>query len=347
MTGPVVRGAIPTPLPLPGPESSLSLLISAPGIHYRLEAPLADSPLVEDSKISARFILDGGVYLDLNLTGQIIKQENEFEVSQFSIFYNIEERRPRTHFVADTVMAVMGLAGRLDLNIAEPNVSTPLNLELSLLEISKMLHRRQTAYRLMFIEEVTGKRFVLPSAIWDKDIGDIAFVYHALVDRSFTWSARNFHASVPATSEDASLVAKPAQSPRWQIPVEPLSVSIFDEPINLGRAIVTIEDAVISNGEELQEQLSAGDGRQVALEIRSNSGQDKYEFIETPYSSNVSWETKIQALINLEPYLDAAITERYHALAASTLADLTEDEKEEVTNFPDLDESFIVDTDGE
>ena len=81
--------------------------------------------------------------------------------------------------------------------------------------------------------------------------------------------------------------------------------------------------------------------------IRSLSGQDRYEFTEIAYSSRVSWEPKVQALIDLEPYLDMAIIERYHALAAATLAGLTEEEKKEVTTFPDLDESFIVDTDGE
>lgn len=333
-TGPVVQGVVPVPLPLPGPESSLSLIINAPGIHYRLEVPLADSPVVEDNKILARFILDEGVYLELNLTGQSIKQENKFEAGQFSLFYHIEERRPRAHFVADTLMAVIGLAGRIHLNISEPEVSTDLNLEYSLLEISKMLHRRQTAYRLMFIEEVTGLRFLLPSGIWDRDI---AFVYHAIVDRSFVWSSGIFSGSIPATQENASLFAQDVQPFRWQRR-EILSEMVLGQVINLGRTTITIEDAVVKNRDKVREQLEARDGREVTLEIGSLSGQVKYEFTEISHSSDVSWEPKIQALIDMEPYLDAAITARYHALAASTLEGLTDEQRSAVTTRPELDE---------
>jgi hypothetical protein len=108
-----------------------------------------------------------------------------------------------------------------------------------------------------------------------------------------------------------------------------------------------MEDAVVTNSDEVRKQLETGDGREVTLEICSLSGQDKYEFTESLYSSEILWEPKIQTLIDLKPYLDAAITERYHALAAATLAGLTEEEKKDVTTFPDLDESFIVDRDGE
>lgn len=347
MTGPVFRGSVPIPLPLPKLDSKLSLLINAPGVRYRLESPVIDSPVIEDNKIIARFIVDDDVYLDLNLIGQSIEQGNKFKSVLFSLFYHIEEGRPRAHFVANTLMAVMGLSGRLDLKISEPEVSTTLNFEQSLLEISKMLKRRQTAYRLMVIEEATGKQFLLPSAISEGEIERIAFVYHAIVDRSFIWSGGSFNSSIAATEENASLFAQFVQPFSWSQPVGPLSETVLGQPINLGRPIVTIEDAVVTNPDEVREQLEAGDGRQVTLEIRSLSGQDKYEFTEIPYSSGVVWEPKIQALINLESYLDAAIAERYHALAASTLERLTEEEKKEVTTFPELDESFIFDTDGD
>jgi len=345
MTGPVVQGSVPDSIPLLGPDSKLSLLINATGIRYTLEAPIIDSPIIEDNKITARFIVDENVYLDLNLVGQSIEQENKFKRGQFSLFYHIEEGRPRSHFVADTLMAVMGLAGRFDLKISEPEVSTNLTFELPLLEISKMLHRRQTAYRLMVIEEATGKQFLMPSAITEKEIGKIAFVYHAIVDRSFIWSGGSF--AFPVTQENASQVAHLAQPLSWAAPVESLNETVLGQSINLGRAIVTMEDAVVTNPGEVRKQLEAGGGRQVTLEISSLSGQYKYEFIDLPHPSGIWGGAKIQALVELKPYLDAAITERYHALAAATLAGLTEEEKKDVTTFPDLDESFTVDADGE
>src|SRR5205085_9922874 len=143
----------PISLPFLKSDSNLSLLINASDVSYRLEAPIVDSPIIEDDKIIARFIVDDNVYLDLHLMGQGVESKNKFKVGQFSLFYHIKERRPRAHFIADTLMAVIGLAGRLDLKISEPEVNTTLNFEQPLLEISKMLKRRQTAYRLMVIEE--------------------------------------------------------------------------------------------------------------------------------------------------------------------------------------------------
>lgn len=348
ITGPVVQGSIPVSLPLPTLDSNLSLLINAPGVLYELEAPIVDSPIIEDGKITARFIVDDNVYLDLKLVGQSVQQENKFKSGQFSLFYQIEERRPRAHFVADTLMAVIGLVGRFDLKISEPDVSTDLNFETPLLEISKMLYRRQLAYRLMVIEAATGKQFLLPSAISEREIERIAFVYHAIVDRSFIWSSGSSEHSIPATQENASQFAQLVQPFSWSPPLEEsLRETVLDQSINLGRSTVTIEDAVVSNSDEVRKQLEARDVRPVTLEVRSLSGQVKYEFKEIPYLSSVLWEPKIQALIDLEPYLDAAITDRYHALAAATLAGLTEEEKKEVTTFPDIDEAFMVDADGE
>jgi hypothetical protein len=61
------------------------------------------------------------------------------------------------------------------------------------------------------------------------------------------------------------------------------------------------------------------------------------------------WDPSIQALIDLEPQLDARLADRYNALAASTLDDLTEEEKRDVTARPELDEAAFIlsDSDGE
>ncbi|HLM58027.1 MAG TPA: hypothetical protein VK422_18120 [Pyrinomonadaceae bacterium] len=304
---------------------------------------MAGSPVIEAEKIMARFIVDDNVYLDLNLTGHKVEQKSVFGAGQFSLFYQIEERRPRAHFVADTIMAVIGLAGRLDLKISEPKVSSNLNFEMPLLEISKMLRRRQTGYRLMFIEEVTGQQFLIPSGIWDKEIEDIAFVYHALVDRSFVWPrSGSFTGHIPATPKFASLFAQVVQPFPFSLPVDSLSETVLGQTVNLGPATVTIEAAGVKNLGEVQAQLEARDGHHVPVEIESMSGLVKYEFTEMPYTSRVVWEPKIQTLINLEPYLDAAITERYHALAAATLDGLTEEEKEEVTTRPEIGEAFLI-----
>ncbi|MBA3240091.1 MAG: hypothetical protein H0T60_02600 [Acidobacteria bacterium] len=338
MTAPVFQGNVPNPLALSQPDSHSSLLITVPEILYTLEAPLAAAPIIEDDRIFAKFSVDRNVDLDLTLTGKAVENENKFQTEQYSWFFQIKEPRPRAHFIVATHMAMMGLVGKFNLQISRPEESININSELPLLEISKLLHRRQFTYRLMVIEEATGKQFLLPSAISEGEIERIAFVYHAIVDRSFIWQGSSFNTSIPATEEDASLFAQLVQSSIWPLPTAPLSEIVLGQPIHLGRATVTIEDAVVTNLDEVRKQLEAGDGRQVTFEVSSLSGQDKYEFTETPYSSGVLWEPKIQALIDLEPYLDAAIAERYHALAAATLEGLTEEEKIAITVRPELDE---------
>src|SRR5918912_4557256 len=97
MTSPVIHGSIPDFLPLLKPDSNLSLLINLPGVHYRLEAPIVGSLSIEDNRIVARFIVDANVYLDLNLMGQSVELDNKFKRGHCTLFYKIEEQRPRAH----------------------------------------------------------------------------------------------------------------------------------------------------------------------------------------------------------------------------------------------------------
>jgi len=337
MTVPFLQGSIPISLPLP--QSDSHIFITEPEILSTHETSLENPLIIEDDRIVAKFSVDGNVDLDLILTGKSVENENKFQVERYSLIFQIKEPRPRAHFIVATYMAVIGLAGKLDLQISEPEVSLNINFELPLLEISKLLHRRQFTYRLMVIEEATGKQFLLPSAISDREIETIAFVYHAIVDRSFIWTGESFKTSVPATQDCASSLAQPFPGSH----VVAISETVLGQPIDLGRATVTTEDLVVKNLDEVREQLEAKDGRQITLEMRSLSGQSKYEFTEIPYSSGALQEPNIQTLIDLEPYLDAAITERYHALAAATLEGLTEEEKKEITARPELGEAFLID----
>ncbi len=336
--GPVIQGRIPSYQPYLEPDSHFSLLINAPEILYTLEAPLAATPIIEDDRIVAKFTVDSNVDLDLTLTGKWVENEGKFQPEQFSLFYQIKESRPRAHFIAATLMAVMGLAGKFDLQISEPEVSTTLNFELPLLEISKLLHRRQFTYRLMVIEEATGARFLLPSTISEKDIKKIAFVYHAIVDRSFVWSSERFKGTISATEEWFVQGGRPFA---WEI--ESLSETVLGQSINLGSAKISTEDAVIQRPDEVQQQLAAMDGRQIPIMIRSFSGRIRYDFTEAPLAPDLSRDSKIQALIDIEPQLDVALVQRYHALAAATLDGLTEEEKKEVTTRPELGEAFLID----
>lgn len=339
MSGPVFQGSAPISIPLPRPDSSLYLPINASGVRYELELPIVGNPIIEDNKIEARFIVDDNVYLDLNLIGQRIKAENKF-IGWFSLFYQIEQRRPRAHFVADNLMAIIGLAGSVDLKIFELGMSTNLNFDFPLLEISKMLCRRQVAYRLMVIEKATGKEFLLPPTISAGESSTINFVYHAIVDRSFTWGSGRIEGVIPAIQQWLNLPIQPFNFP----PIEKLvKETIFEQPINLGPAKIIIEDAVVLHSDKVRRELAKLDGQLVDITVESLSGQVRYEFMAAPQLPANPWEENIQRLIDLEDQLDSTLVTRYHALAASTLEGLNEEEKKSITSRPELDENAFID----
>lgn len=87
----------------------------------------------------------------------------------------------------------------------------------------------------------------------------------------------------------------------------------------------------------IQEMLS-NDGHSVEVKLRSLSGQIRYELPEAPRLPVAAWDQKIQMLIDLEDKLVDSLANRYHALAASTLVNLTDEEKAEITARPELDE---------
>jgi len=81
----------------------------------------------------------------------------------------------------------------------------------------------------------------------------------------------------------------------------------------------------------------------VAL-IRSLTNQALFELPEAPRLPLNPWDSRIQSLIDLERELDSRLIERYHALAASTLAGLSEEERARVTRRVELDEeAFLID----
>ena len=111
----------------------------------------------------------------------------------------------------------------------------------------------------------------------------------------------------------------------------------------LGRVIeihdqeLFIDDAVIDNLAAVRSELASNDGHLVEVTIRSLSGTGRVVAKEAPRLPEDAWDSSIQVLIDVGPLLGACLAERLNALAASTLADLTEEEKRDVTARPDLD----------
>ncbi len=338
----VPAGALP--ISLPEQDSEVLSHIAIPDFQFDLPTSFKDfTPDIEPGKIIARGTIDTGVTATLILTGSVLEGGINFQPGQFSFHLEVVEQRARAHFIASTLMAMLGLAGEMDLQIPELEVSQKLFFNMPLSEISLMLQSRQWAYRLMVIERATGKEFHLTPSISEAELSKITFVYRAIVDRSFVWPLETISIPVPATQEKLALLPSDGRPRRYQSSPEKLDEVILGQSLSLGYSTTLIEDMIFQNPDEVRRELAADDGHLVEIMIRSLSGQVKYEFPEAPRLPDEPWDERIQQFINLEAQLDASIVERYHALAAATLAGLTEEEKKEVTARPELDEgAFLI-----
>jgi hypothetical protein len=100
-----------------------------------------------------------------------------------------------------------------------------------------------------------------------------------------------------------------------------------------------IGDAEILGLEAARSQLARLDGKHVKFVFRPISGIGRYSLPLAPQLPDSPWDDTIQACIALEDRLNQRLAAQYTELAASTLADLTPDEIELVTQRPALDEN--------
>jgi hypothetical protein len=221
--------------------------------------------------------------------------------------------------------------------------------EQSLLKISNLLRARQTAYRLMVIERATGKEFRITPDITEQGVIDIAFAYHAIVDRSFVWELNPGKVTAPATHEYLAQLPQKEQSMRYEEHFARHDLTILDETVSLGSGTTIVEDFFIVDEDKVRQELAMNDGHTVEYVAGSLSGRAFWNYPEAPRLPDSPWDSKIQALIDLESELDTRLSERYNAFAASTLEGLTEEEKRAVTARPELDEEVFLmnDFDGE
>ncbi len=316
--------------------------IAISDFDFHLSAPLIDfTPTFESGEVTLRAAVDVNVVALLTLTGELKRGTSLFETESFSFGVDVTKQEARALFIASTIMAMLGIAEEMEIKIAELEMGQKVTFKASLLMTSGRLEQRLLAYRLMVIEEATGKKFQLPKFISRDDVGSIAFVYHAIVDRTFVWPNNHvFEGSVSANSAARAQVSlEKATSVKFDS--IPLSRTLFGQTISLGHAAMIVEDAIVQDTEMVDRELATDDGHEIKFPVRSQSGQARYEFHEAP-NFHPQWDSRIKALVNLESELDAGLVSRYNELAASTLAGLSENEKIQITARPEFDASSFV-----
>ena len=74
------------------------------------------------------------------------------------------------------------------------------------------------------------------------------------------------------------------------------------------------------------------------VEQRSINGKIKMIALDVPSLPQNAWSKEIQKFVDLESKLDEMLLDKYFNLASSTLEGLTQEQKESITQRPELDE---------
>lgn len=328
-----VAEALPFPFPEGLPDTELCMDFADFGC--KLVASITDLQLTRESDaVNLRANFDNEAIIELTFSGGLCN--DFFRIDEISIEIEAVDSGPRAEFTATTLDALIGLSHESALRIPAIGLDIRQSFDVSLKRVSQSLRNRETAYRLMAIEAATGLKFLIPQTYSRDDADTISYIYHAIVDQSFVWPIGAQPGWIPATQEHL------ARFPLDEIPTRQaletrVVKTLFGQVIEIGDVELLIDDAVFENVAAVRSELASNDGHRVEATLRSLSDTGRVVAKNAPRLPEVVWDSSIQALIDVGPGLDACLAERLSALAASTLADLTEYEKREVTARADLD----------
>lgn len=276
------------------------------------------------------------VHMKLNGFWELGK-EPEFQLTDVDWSFEEKENNPTSAFVLNTFIASLCLSDKVKVEIPtidywfEVSVPTPLN------KISEILQNRQLAYRLMVIEKAFQTSLPFPRRfIEGEEVENIAFCYHAIVERQFEWTFNSITLFPPAIEENLKYIPPANTSYHATFPVFNREKVIFTHELFLGQFLIDIEKAVIENYEEVKANFARLNGEPVIMIIKSLNGKIKYTSLNAPSLPKQAWKSEVQKLIDLDEKLNSVFLERYFKLAASTLEGLSEEQKESITERPKL-----------
>jgi hypothetical protein len=294
------------------------------------------------TRVLVQALIDPGVTLSLTLHNEQREESNNYEIKSVSIRFEASTHTSRAHFVESSLYAMLALAGPISIVLPEMNVDISVSFDLPLFEISSLLQSRQTYYGLMVIEKSTGIRFSIPEYITADNMASISFVYYSIIERTFDWLANFITLPVPATQEILSwlnnlnpidpdgAVYKMAFGPTLT------ARTIFDQLIVLGPETVFVDDALLTNRDEIREELAQLDGHEMSIVFRPLSGMGRYELPEAPRLPMKPWDEALGRFIDLEGTLNERLAASYNALAFATVRGLSQEEIASITTRPEI-----------
>src|SRR5712692_10582196 len=147
-------------------------------------------------------VLDADVSAFLTLENQRTNgATGDLRIKNASVRLDVKRHRPRAHFIADSLYAMLGLAGPVRISIAGLSIDLDLNFAIRPSEVSKFAELRQMEFALMVMEKATGAEFDIPTHVSGDEMNSIYFSYHAVVKSEFDWRLNEMIQPIPATRE--------------------------------------------------------------------------------------------------------------------------------------------------
>ncbi len=299
-----------------------------------IDAPIIDIKRISPQEIKITALIDTDFSVILSIYGKT--QGDSFIIEKSSLKPELKKDTAQANFIASTITAMMLAAGgEILLQIPVLGLKLPLRFESNLKELSIALHRRQLIHRIMVIERATQKRFQLPKDEYKgQEIKVIAFIYKAIIERSFTWQADRFFFTY--TKERFSELEKLIEQIKAKnYCMEPFIVGtrlrkevLFGQEISLGLEEVKFENLILEEPEYISNQLKDENIPQIKVGFLVTTGKVRYFFKDAPVFPENCWNELIQKLIDLESDLNNLTLNRYFSEMA-TLADLPEEDKAE------------------
>jgi hypothetical protein len=325
------------------------LEIAVPAFGMKIPGEISDMRIGENyEEVVFESVVHEGVLAFLTLHNERSNGGgDDLQIRSASLSFQVTNHKARTHFVHDSLYALLGLAGPITVSVPGMKNGLGLNFRVASPEISKLLQLRQIEFGLMVIGKACGVDFDIPPHISGEEMNSISFAYHAIRMHQFEWRVNSIIQPTPAREDMVAWfqnLRSAESNGTYKLMFGPslLTRSVFGQKISLGQQTIFIDDGVIESQDNVRSELAKRDGHIVQIRVIPRSRKGRFVFTNTPRLPEEPWDKMIETLVGLEDSLDERLAARYNEMATSTVADLTPDEIELVTARPELSEDAYL-----
>jgi hypothetical protein len=342
---PLLSNVVPSAFIIPEISTrNNSVKFNLKDFDYGFDLDLVDFDWEEFSPIAQlKLKLTDDVFVKLVLTGIWEKQENQaepvFQLNDVGVDLENKSEIPLSNFVAVTFWAMLGLSKNCSVSIQSIKYNFNLAFDIPVNKISDLLQERQLAYRLLVIEKALKISLPFPRRPIDGlEVENISFSYHVIIEKEFNWLCNKLTFFPTATSENQNLLPKTDSTFPLVFPTLNEERLVFGQLINLGRFMIEVNQAKVTNYSEAKEELLKFDGKQVKVIIKSVDGIMRYNSTASPALPKNAFSKDIQKLIDLESNLIDAVFEKHVNSYSNAFEGLSDQQIEVLTERPILEE---------